>query len=184
MMLLTSAKLPDWLQLVGLIHDLGKMIYINGCDEDGTSINKQWSIVGDTFVVGYPLPKSLVFSEFNDLNFSQENIYENNCGLSKCLISYGHDEYLYQVLINNKHNLPKEALYIIRFHSLYAWHTENEYSNLEDEYDKSMKGWVKLFNQYDLYTKKNVHYTKQKIKSLKDYYSKIIEKYIPNTLFW
>jgi inositol oxygenase len=32
---------PDWLQLVGLIHDLGKLIYIKGCDQDGTSVKEQ-----------------------------------------------------------------------------------------------------------------------------------------------
>ena len=28
---------PEWMQLVGLIHDLGKCIYARGCDEDGTT---------------------------------------------------------------------------------------------------------------------------------------------------
>ena len=51
--------LPDWFQLVGLIHDLGKMIYLRGCDEDGTSMNSQFSIVGDTFVLGIKPTASL-----------------------------------------------------------------------------------------------------------------------------
>ncbi len=29
-------------------------------------------------------------------------------------MSWGHDEYLYQVLIHNKATLPKEGLYMIR----------------------------------------------------------------------
>ena len=33
---------PDWFQLVGLIHDLGKIMYLWGCDEDGTSLKEQW----------------------------------------------------------------------------------------------------------------------------------------------
>ncbi|MCB0634923.1 MAG: inositol oxygenase, partial [Lewinella sp.] len=32
---------PDWMQLVGLIHDLGKMMYLWGSDEDGTSQAEQ-----------------------------------------------------------------------------------------------------------------------------------------------
>ena len=36
------------MQLVGLIHDCGKMVFLRGCDEDGTSVAQQWSIVGDT----------------------------------------------------------------------------------------------------------------------------------------
>lgn len=35
--------LPDWMQLTGLLHDLGKVIYKRGCDEDGTSSAKQVS---------------------------------------------------------------------------------------------------------------------------------------------
>ena len=42
---------PDWMQFIALIHDLGKCIYLRGCDEDGTSVSEQWAVVGDTFVV-------------------------------------------------------------------------------------------------------------------------------------
>ena len=34
----------------GLIHDIGKIMFVEGCDEDGTSIQEQWGIVGDTFI--------------------------------------------------------------------------------------------------------------------------------------
>ncbi|MEL6944455.1 MAG: inositol oxygenase family protein, partial [Bacteroidota bacterium] len=37
---------PDWMQLVGLIHDLGKVMYLWGSDEDGTSQAEQWGMVG------------------------------------------------------------------------------------------------------------------------------------------
>ena len=57
--------LPEWLQLVGLIHDIGKIIYLIGSDEDGTSIKEQWGIVGDTFIVGCKLPEKIVYPEFN-----------------------------------------------------------------------------------------------------------------------
>ena len=59
---------PDWMQLTGLIHDLGKTMYLWGCDKDGTSQKEQWGLVGDVFVVGCSLPKSCVFPEFNKLN--------------------------------------------------------------------------------------------------------------------
>jgi hypothetical protein len=35
------------------------------------------------------------------------------------MMSWGHDEYMYQVLKHNKSNLPEEALYIIRYASVY-----------------------------------------------------------------
>ena len=47
----------------------------------------------------------------------------------KC--SWGHDEYLYQILKHNKINLPEEAFYIIRYHSLYAHHKENSYNHVK-----------------------------------------------------
>ena len=102
-----------------MIHDLGKIIFKKGCDLDGTSLNKQHSIVGDTFILGCPIPDSIVYSEFNifnkfhlnnnlndNLNKNYEDlseneklgIYKRNCGFDKIKCSFGHDEYLYQLL--------------------------------------------------------------------------------------
>ncbi|MEL6846574.1 MAG: inositol oxygenase family protein, partial [Bacteroidota bacterium] len=58
---------PDWMQLVGLIHDLGKVMFLWGSDEDGTSQAEQWGLVGDVFVVGARLPETCVYPEFNQL---------------------------------------------------------------------------------------------------------------------
>lgn len=184
---------PEWLQVTGFIHDLGKVIYLRGNSEEGTSMEKQWSIVGDTFVVGCDLPDTLVFPEYNALHGDQGNsilrgplgIYQKGCGLDNCYVSYGHDEYLYQVLTQNKGvKLPPEALYIIRYHSLYAWHHKDSYQQLESDYDRAMKGWVKLFNQHDLYTKENTRYSDSEITNLQKYYSKLLKKFLPDTLLW
>ena len=58
---------PEWMQLVGLIHDFGKILYLKGCKEDGTTEDTQWGIVGDTFIVGCRVPNTIVFPEFNKL---------------------------------------------------------------------------------------------------------------------
>ena len=50
------------------------------------------------------------------------------------------------MLLHNKTTLPIEALYIIRFHSLYPWHSGNAYSHLTNDHDLKMLEWVKLFN--------------------------------------
>ena len=176
---------PEWLQLTGLIHDLGKIMYLWGNDEDGTSIKHQWGICGDTFVVGCKIPKSCVFPEFNKLNPDMKcdirktkmGVYNQyNMGLINCDCSWGHDEYLYRVLCDtrNKHSLPPESLYIIRYHSLYPWHTNNEYSHFENHFDLEMKYWVKLFNKYDLYTKEDIEVDTQK---LKKYYDGLFKKF-------
>lgn len=45
----------DWLHLVGLIHDLGKVMAFYG--------EEQWSVVGDTFPVGCLWSDSIVYRE-------------------------------------------------------------------------------------------------------------------------
>ena len=65
-----KSGLPDWLQLTGLLHDFGKIMFAFelASDEDGTSgkiDGPQWGLGGDTFVIGARLPDVLVHSEFN-----------------------------------------------------------------------------------------------------------------------
>lgn len=69
------------------------------------------------------------------------------------MMCWGHDEYMYQICIHNKCTLPPEALYIIRFHSFYPWHSKNAYQQLMNEKDKKMLPWVLRFNEHDLYSK-------------------------------
>ncbi|HSR61351.1 MAG TPA: inositol oxygenase family protein, partial [Robiginitalea sp.] len=72
---------PDWMQLVGLIHDLGKAMFLWGCDQDGTSQAEQWGMVGDVFVVGCALPDTCVYPEFNALNpYMQDPSYNTELG--------------------------------------------------------------------------------------------------------
>lgn len=125
----------DWMPLVGLIHDMGKILYVNGCDADGTSNTTQWSIVGDTFITGCPIPNSIILPEYNNYNLDHIkgiNLYKSGCGLENTSVSFGHDEYMYRLLVANNHKMPKQAEYIVRYHSLYAWHSGNEYDYLEN----------------------------------------------------
>jgi len=175
---------PEWMQLVGLIHDFGKILYMKGSKEDGTTEDTQWGIVGDTFVVGCKIPDTIVFPEFNKLNkddYDELGIYKNKIGLNNVFCSFGHDEYLYRLLKFNNVNIPEEGFYMIRFHSLYLWHDKNEYDFLEDDKDKKMKSYVKLFNKYDLYTKDNNNKNMNKIKN---YYKNLIKKFIPEYIYW
>ena len=175
-----------WLQLTGFIHDLGKCLYLRGCDEDGTSLREQWGIVGDTFVVGEPFSSNMVYPEFNQLNSDYNmDIYPDKHGLDNCHIAYGHDEYLYQVLSQNKNcKLPNQALRIIRYHSLYPWHQGGSYTRLENALDRETKQLVKDFNKYDLYTKTNTAYSESETRDLHAYYNTLIEEYLPGTLLW
>ena len=47
-------------------------------------------------------------------------IYKEHCGLDKVTLSWGHDEYLYRVLINHGATIPPEGLAMIRQELLLA----------------------------------------------------------------
>ena len=59
---------------------------------------------------------------------------DEGCGLRNVALSWGHDEYMYHRM---KDYLPEPALYMIRFHSFYAWHREGEYDYLCDDHDRA-----------------------------------------------
>lgn len=113
----------DWFHLTGLIHDCGKVLAFYN--------EPQWAVVGDTFPVGCQFSDKIVFRQttFDENPDSKDPIYSSkyglyhpNGGLDQCLMSWGHDEYLYRVLINHRQcTLPDESLYIIRYHSFYPW---------------------------------------------------------------
>ncbi|XP_061630222.1 inositol oxygenase isoform X3 [Phyllopteryx taeniolatus] len=82
----------DWFQLVGLIHDVGKVMAL--WDEP------QWAVVGDTFPVGCTFQNSIVFrdstfqenpDDTNPSYNSKYGIYKPNIGLDSVLMSWGHD---------------------------------------------------------------------------------------------
>lgn len=167
---------PDWMILTGLMHDMGKVLCLFG--------EPQWAVVGDTFPVGCAYSDKIVYPEFfkNNPDYSNPDynsrfgVYEKGCGLRNVQMSWGHDEYIYQML---KDYIPEEGLYMLRFHSFYAWHREGEYDYLLDGHDREMLKWVKLFNPYDLYSKSP---TPPDIKELRPYYDELIKKYLPETL--
>ena len=167
---------PDWMVCVGLLHDMGKVLCLFG--------EPQWAVVGDTFPVGCAYSDKIVYSEFfkNNPDYTNENfntkygVYEPNCGLRNVTMSWGHDEYVYNIA---KDTLPEEALYMLRYHSFYPWHKEGAYDHLLDDHDRKMLKWVKLFNPYDLYSKNP---TPPNWSALKPYYEDLVAKYLPAEL--
>lgn len=167
---------PDWFVLTGFIHDMGKVLCLFG--------EPQWAVVGDTFPVGCAFSESIVYPEFFELNPDSKDeryntkygIYEHGCGLDQVQMSWGHDEYMYQI---TKDYLPEPALYMIRYHSFYAQHREHAYEHLMNDHDRKMFEWVKKFNPYDLYSKNP---TPPNLKELKPYYEDLLAKYLPETI--
>ncbi|PGG98742.1 inositol oxygenase [Blastomyces parvus] len=170
---------PRWMQLTGLIHDLGKLLYFFGAAG-------QWDVVGDTFPVGCAFDERIIYPETfaNNPDFGHPiygtkfGIYYPNCGLDNVMLSWGHDEYLYSV-VKTQSTLPKEALAMIRYHSFYPWHTAGAYRHLMNEDDERMLEAVKAFNPYDLYSKTD---DVPNIEELKPYYLELIDEFFPQRI--
>lgn len=167
---------PDWMVLVGLLHDMGKVLCLFG--------EPQWAVVGDTFPVGCAHSDKIVYPEFFSQNPDSANpayntkygVYSPHCGLRNVHMSWGHDEYVYHMV---KDHVPESGLYMLRYHSFYAQHREHAYDHLMDDHDREMFNWVKLFNPYDLYSKNP---TPPDWKVLRPYYEDLVGKYLPATL--
>ena len=167
---------PDWMVMVGLLHDMGKVLCLFG--------EPQWAVVGDTFPVGCAFSDKIVYPEYfkNSPDFDDERyntkygVYTPNCGLDNVHLSWGHDEYAYQMA---KDYLPEPGLYMLRYHSFYAQHREHAYDHLMNEHDHEMFKCVDLFNPYDLYSKNP---TPPDWNELKPYYETLVKKYLPATL--
>jgi inositol oxygenase len=167
---------PDWMVLTGFIHDLGKVLCLFG--------EPQWAVVGDTFPVGCKFSDKIVYSEYFDLNPDSKNplyttkygVYEPNCGLDNVKMSWGHDEYIYQIM---KNYIPEQGLYMLRYHSFYSQHRENAYDHLMCAHDHEMFKWVDKFNPYDLYSKLP---EPPNVKALLPYYQDLVAKFLPSTI--
>lgn len=166
---------PRWMQLTGLIHDLGKLLFF--FDAQG-----QWDVVGDTFPVGCAYSPKIIYPDTfknnpdhdDEIYSTEHGIYTPGCGLDNVMLSWGHDEYLYHIM-KEQSTIPDEGLAMIRYHSFYPWHSCGAYHWMMNEKDERMLEAVKAFNPYDLYSKSD---DVPKVEDLKDYYMELIDEYI------
>jgi inositol oxygenase len=169
---------PRWLVLTGFVRDLGKVLCLYG--------EPQWGVVGDTFPVGCAYSDPVVFPEFFAANPDSEvpeyrtqyGIYEPRCGFDKVHLSFGHDEYIYQVARNY---LPEEGLFMLRYHSFYAAHRHGAYRHLMNEHDEAMFQWVRKFNPYDLYSKRR---GRPDMKAILPFYEDLVSEFFPDKIAW
>ncbi|TGZ76200.1 inositol oxygenase [Ascodesmis nigricans] len=169
---------PRWMQLTGLIHDLGKLLYFYGAEG-------QWDVVGDTFPVGCAFEETNIYPEtfsnnpdYNDPIYSTKyGIYSPNCGIGKLMISWGHDEYIYQIA-KEQSTIPAEGLAMLRYHSFYPWHSQSGYKHFMNENDEKILKAVQAFNPYDLYSKSDDPPPDMEV--LKPYYLDLIDEFFPN----
>ncbi len=154
-----ESGLPEWAICIGFIHDVGKLLVKLGL--------RQAFVVGDEWPVGCAPSSKIVCSEFfkdnpdthHPVYGTKYGIYEPGCGLDNLVITFGHDEYLFNVLRDavkdGGSSLPPEALHPIRYHSAYVIHTAKEYDYFLTERDRQ---WMPILHKFrdhiDLYTKR------------------------------
>jgi len=169
----------DWFHLLGFLHDLGKVL-----SHPQMHNLPQWTVVGDTFPVGCAFNDKCVYPEFfkenpdssHDIYKEKLGIYKEGIGFDNVLMSFGHDEYLYQVFKRNECLLPEEALYVIRYHSFYPWHQSEAYEYLASETDKERLQLLREFQKCDLYSKVDEEVD---VQQTLPYYEELIKKYFP-----
>jgi len=175
----------DWLPLVGLIHDLGKIMLL----KDYGSL-PQWSVVGDIFPINIPLHPACIYQA---KHFHAENPTisggvqppEHGCGFDKLNFSWSHDQYLAMVLERSGTLLPPEAIYMVRYHSFYPWHTPprtwdiaaygRPYSEYASDFDRHMLPYLHVLQKADLYSKTRVEPNRK-------HYEDLVKKYLPHPL--
>ena len=196
-----AAGEPEWMQVTGLIHDVGKIMFLWGDATDGQQVGAgaaQWGLSGDTWAVGCALPECAVFRRFGSHNpdatdpryASETGMYVPGCGVQSLLFAWGHDEYLYQVLRRHREEmrvaghgalLPDAALAMVRLHSAYPWHGGGAYAWAEKPSDSELKTAVRRFNQYDLYSKNDAEWDET---VLWDEFGALLDRYFPSPLAW
>jgi len=185
-----TGALPDWMIVIGLLHDVGKGVLLSLGEP-------QYAVVGDTFIVGCQWAPEVVYPEFFADNpdtrvplyqtpFGRYQSSREN-GLDGVLMSWGHDEYLYEVVRQyfystaSAHPLPEAALAIFRYHSFYAAHTHGAYAHLLTAHDRAMLEWVRAFSQFDLYSKSDAE---PDLPALLPVYERLVNISFPTPLQW
>ncbi|KAL9181536.1 hypothetical protein ACHAXT_010341 [Thalassiosira profunda] len=148
--------LPDWVQFIALIHELGEAVKILDPTHTGEMAESiyDWTISSRSRVIGCKIPQRATFREFRHLNMDEDDarfasdtgVYQEHCGLENVSLMWSGCEYMYHLLRHNNTLLPDEALELLRYHLLGDWHEHGEYSSLTNEHDADVLPFVQQFD--------------------------------------
>lgn len=182
---LVDEELCEQLICIALVHDLGKILCLQPFNYP------QWSVVGDTFVIGLPLPLHSPYADrfYHSTNKDLTNYcdfeYKIGRGFDSMTFSFGHDTYMADVLERSDTKLSPESIYIIRYHSLYCFHSPPDGQPRAYGKYASKKDWMnlpllKLFSECDLYSKNS---NLEAHEDIREELIAMAEKYIPTLKF-
>ncbi|MFQ5697379.1 MAG: inositol oxygenase family protein [Myxococcota bacterium] len=170
-----AGRSEDWIVL-GLVHDLGKLIQQHG--------ERPEFVVGDIFPLGCAFSPKIRHAELLERNpdagdpryATRLGIYDEGCGLEQVTFAFGHDQYLYEIL---RDRVPREIAWTIRHHSFQS--IAGEYLFLFDESDRALRQSHMIpFAAYDLYTKDPDQVCDEAL----DEYRELLERWFPEPLDW
>jgi inositol oxygenase len=177
---------PEWMILLGLIHDGGKVL-------KGLFGEPDHCVVGDTWPVGCAWSDKIVLRDSFEQNPDSKvakyqtptGIYKEHCGFDNVTMWFGHDEYLYRVVRDYEYtgSWPMsdedktKLLYVLRYHSFYPWHREGAYAHLASDFDVRMRPLLQRFSYFDLYSKPESEDVPDE--ELEARYRPLVEKYFP-----
>jgi hypothetical protein len=160
----------DWLVVVGLIHDLGVVLSVLRPD-DGTAPDSQWALTGETEVLAGPARPA-------------RPAPTAPTGLDACVVSFGHAEYLYQVLRRSPGVcLPELAFRVVRYHELAAFR-DGRLLELEDAADRHARPVMRAFAAADNHRRPVVAISAASVAKLRDRYAALVETWLPEELRW
>ena len=164
-----------WIALA-LIHDLGKILLDHGEAPE--------FVVGDTHPLGCAFSPDIRHAELLEANpdahearySTRLGIYEAGCGLDAVTFSYGHDEYLHEIV---RDHVPDEIGWLIRYHSFQS--VADDYAFLFDERDRRLReSDMRVFARYDLYSKHPDDVSTAHL----DGYRELLDRRFPEPLDW
>lgn len=172
----------DWMTLVGLIHGLGKLLA-----HEKFGSQPQWSVCGETFPVGCRFSSSISNANYFQANPDRRKkqfstplgVYQPKCGLRAVYMSWSSAEYLYMLLALNNTQLPRQALWLIRYHKFRALLKQDcSYRELLCDFDIDMLPRLEQFSDLIQYKRRDdVDIDKDELKS---YCEGLIAKYLPS----
>ena len=174
-----AANQPRWFIVTGLVHDLGKILCLFG--------EPQWAVVGDTFPVGCRWSPKIVHRAVlrpQPRQGRRRATRPRTASTSRAAASTTstcRGATTSTSTTRSRTTCRMEALYMLRYHSFYPWHKENEYDHLTNETDRAMVKWVRAFNRYDLYSKGA---PRPKVDELMPYYEDLVKEFFPEPLNW